>query len=706
MTQRDELAERLRATFAQELDEQVRQLNAGLLALEKTPNDAETVRTLFRSAHTIKGAARVAGFPLIEATCHALESVFADVRAGDRTLGGSEFSLLFAMVDALAEAGRGIRTGGHDNDGPLTSLLPKIEALAGDAAPPLPVPAQSASAATPAPAAAGTPAAAGESIGHVHVDAERETELVPEHATQNRARFDADESVRVGADRLDALLSAVGELIIATGRIVGRATGRDDDARYLDRATDNVAGIVRGLRLRPFADVCEALPRAARDVAASEGREVELVLEGQDVEADRMVIDLLRDPLLHLVRNAVDHGIEPPAERERAGKPRAGLVTVGAEVSGGRLVVTVADDGRGVDEAGLRSALRARGRPAPQDRNALADALLAGGLSSRAQATTVSGRGVGIDIVRSSIDRLGGTVSVEWHAGRGTVFTLECPPSPATLRALLLRVGAHTFAVPTAHVQRLRRVSEADLQRAEGRSMLRTGSGPVPVHSLAGTLGPPFEARALTGKATAAILRVGGRRAAFLVDDVLDEDEIVVRPLPAEAESSAYSAGAAVLPSGSVALVLNASALLTAAARAGTAIAPSFQAERAASRRRVLVADDSITTRTLEQSVLEAAGYDVITAVDGEDAWRRLEQDGADAVVADVEMPRMDGFALCRRLRASQQFATLPIVLVTGLESAEDRARGMEAGADAYINKSGFDQTTLLETVNQLIGDE
>lgn len=669
----DDLAERLRATFAQELDEQVRHFNAGLLALEKRPGDEDSVRTLFRAAHTIKGAARVAGFPLIEQMCHSLESVFADVRAGTRTLGGAEFSLFFAVVDALAEAGTHIRTG-SSGTGSLPSLIPKIEELAGQKAQP-----------DVAPAAARA--------------------VAPDAVTVDRVRVEtSEEFVRVDSERLDVLLSAVGELIIATGRIVGRIGDTTDDARYLDRTTDHVADIVRGLRLRPFGDVCEALPRAARDIAASEGREVELILEGQDVEADRMVMDMLRDPLLHLVRNAVDHGIEPPAERERSGKPRPGRVTVGAEVSGGRLIVTVTDDGSGIDEAALRSALRARGRPVPPDRGGLADALLAGGFSTRAEATTVSGRGIGMDIVRSSLDRIGGTVSVEWRPGRGTTFTLECPPSPATLRALLLRVGSHTFAIPTAYVQRLRRVRDADLQRAEGRAMLRTMTGPVPVHSLAGMLGPPFEARAIADSATAAIISVGARRAAFIVDEVLDEDEIVVRPLPAEAASVQYAGGAAVLPSGSVALLLNAAALLASATRAGTAIAPAF-AERAAPRRRVLVADDSITTRTLEQSVLEAAGYEVIAAVDGEDAWRRLEQDGADAVVADVEMPRMDGFALCRRLRASQQFARIPIVLVTGLESDEDRARGMEAGADAYIVKSGFDQATLLDTVNQLIGD-
>jgi two-component system, chemotaxis family, sensor kinase CheA len=694
MTPKETLTERLRATFIPELEEQVRMLNAGLLALEKKPRDEDTVRSLFRAAHTIKGAARVAGFSLIEEACHALESVFAAVRSGDRTLAGGEFAILFAAVDALADAATRLRSGADDNVGTLAPLLPRIERLAAGTSPantrdnaPAPAPAATLSQDTSeSTIPASSAAAAGPPDGMMAADV-------------------AEDLVRVSADRLDTLLAAVGELIIATGRIMRR--GDDDDARHLDRVTARIAGVVRTLRLRPFADVCEALPRAARDIAASEGREVELVLEGQDVEADRIVIDALRDPLLHLVRNAVDHGIEPPAERQRAGKPRAGRVAVAAELNGGRLRVTVSDDGAGVDEAALRAALKARGGAVPEmaTSRAVAHALLAGGLSSRSRATEVSGRGVGMDIVRSSIERIGGTVDVRWTAGRGTTFTLECPPSPATLRALLIRLGAYVVGLPTAHVERLRRVQDADLRRVEGRVLLQTETGPVPVGLLAALLGPPFEARPLDGAATVAIINVGGRRAGLVIDEALGEDEIVVRPMPIDAGTLRHATGAAVLPSGRVALLLNTSVLLAESTRAGTPIAPVMRAERETPRRRVLVADDSITTRTLEQSVLEAAGYEVITAVDGEDAWRRLEQDAADAVIADVEMPRMDGFALCRRIRASPRLAGLPIVLVTGLASDEDRARGMEAGADAYIVKSGFDQATLLETIDQLIGE-
>lgn len=715
----DELSDRLRATFVQELEEQVRELNSGLLAVEQKAADAERIRSLFRAAHTIKGAARVAGVPIVERACHAMESVFANLRDGRQTLTGSDFSLLFATCDALQEAAAKLRAGKPLEGSAADALLPQVESLADragaiESAEPR---AQSRGAVQPKtvqdsgfvvsdrrePDGTDSRSAEPERAADPVLDRQPARKPAREQGPQADAES-ADELVRVSAERLDVLMSAVGELIIATGRIVERSGRNDDDARRLDGATDHVAEVVRRLRLRPFGDVCESLPRAVRDVAAAEGKDVTLSIEGADAEADRMVIDALRDPLLHLVRNAVDHGIEMPDERERAGKPRQGRVRVAAELSGGRLVVSVQDDGGGLDEDAIRRMLRESNQGEPTTSVELADALLAGGFSTRRVATEISGRGVGLDIVRSALERIGGTVDVEWTKGRGTTFLLECPPTPATLRAVLVKIGAWIYAIPTTQVERLRRIRTADLRSAAGGTMLPTSRGPIRILSLARLLGPPLEARPLGETAFVLQVSVGPRRAGLIVDEVLDEDEIVMRPLAVQEGAVPHAAGAAILPSGSVALVLAVASLLAAGLRTGTAIAPSAGAETGRRRQRILVADDSITTRTLEQSVLESAGYQVFTAVNGEDAWEILEREGADALVADIEMPRMDGFALCRRVRSSERFRELPIVLVTGLESAEDRARGLDAGADAYIVKSSFDQATLLDAVHQLIG--
>lgn len=685
-----DLMQRLRITFVQELDEHVRALNSALLAFESDPHDAEPIRALFRSAHTIKGAARVSGITVVEEACHALESLFAAVRDQRRELDGSTFSLMFAVVDALADAGTRIRTGETLDSSPLQSLMPRLLAIEGteDVSRTEAVPAET--------------AATADALDTLELDA---VDTAASAATARPHSEASDGLVRVRADRLDALLDAVGELVMATGRMVERSARHDPDARRLDQVTDELADVVHRLRLRPFSDVCESLPRTVRDIAESQHRDVALDLRGQDVEADRQIIDALRDPLMHLVRNAVDHGIEPPDVRERKGKPRTGHVRVAAELTGGRLVVTVADDGGGLDEDAIRAALRDRGRAVPRSRDELADALLEGAFSTRAAATTFSGRGVGVDVARTTIERIGGTIDVDWIPGRGTTFTLECPPTRSAMRALLVRVGTYLFAIPTPNVERIRRFEAADLQDVEGRRIISTPTGPIHVHSLAALLGPPFEARPLDRSGLLVIVVAGARRSGLVVDDVTAEEEIFVRPLDVDSDDVVYASGATILPSGQVALVLGTAALIAGAVRSGTGIAPLFAGSREKPRRRVLVADDSITTRVLEQSVLEAAGFDVITAVNGEDAWQRLQEQPVDAVVADVEMPRMDGFALCRRIRSSP-LSRLPIVLVTGLASEADRARGMEAGADAYIIKSGFDQENLLSILNQLIGDQ
>jgi two-component system chemotaxis sensor kinase CheA len=404
------------------------------------------------------------------------------------------------------------------------------------------------------------------------------------------------------------------------------------------------------------------------------------------------------------VRNAVDHGIEPPAVRARVGKAPQGTVRVSAHTRGDRLVVEVGDDGAGVDLGAVRSRLATLGRAVPNDDREAARALFEPGVSTRAEATTISGRGVGLDLVRATVARIGGVVDVTWEAGAGTTVTLECPVSLATLRGVVARVSGQPVVIPTAHVARLLRVRPDDVRQAEGRSVLPSPDGPVSLVALARVLGPPLADATASEETPVVLLHAGPRRLAVAVDELLAEQEVVVRPLARRGGAMPHLAGAAILGTGQVALVLNPAAVvdsgLAGAQAAAVALAPAPVARR---RPRVLVVDDSITTRTLEQSVLEAAGFDVATAVDGADGWRLLQEQGADLVVADVEMPRMDGIALCRAIRASKRFAALPVVLVTALERPEHRAQGLDAGADAYIGKSGFDQQHLLDTVRQLL---
>lgn len=735
---RDELAARLQAIFLVELEEQLRVLNDDLLALERAPADPERLASLFRVVHTLKGAAHAANVAPAEEVCHDLESLLARAREGKVALGEEQFSLLFAAADGLADAGERLRTGRSLDDSRLSGLARSLRT-------------PSASARREAPSR--------KVGGAAGPEAAPPSPPVPS-ATHEPGR----EQVRVEADKLDALLASAGQLLAASGRVGARAQQLEElhdhlgrwtliwrrtarrlrplleqaevsaslqqdladskeglrqlleatgelvreaceDARVLTHGTGELGERVRHLRLRPFSDACVALPRAVRDLAASSGKEARLVIEGGDVEADRAVLNVIHEVLLHLVRNAVDHGIEPPGEREAQGKPREGIISVSAAHRGRRLVVSVADDGRGVDLHAARAHLERAGYPLPASGEEIARALFRPGFSTRAEATAISGRGVGLDAVRTAIERIRGSVQVSWEEGQGTRFTLECPPSLATIRALLVAVGSQILAFPTVYVEHLARIEPEDIRTAEGREVILTREAPVPLVSLARLLGPPLADLTASGPLPVVLLAIGGRRLAIAVDDLLSEEEIMVRPLEKVRDPSPFVSGAALLPSGRVALVLNTSSVVeTGLGRSAQGPALRSRGEAEPARKRILVVDDSLTTRALEQSLLEAAGFQVLTSVDGSQAWELLQAQPVDLVVSDVEMPRMDGFALCVAIRASERLARLPVVLVTALETPEHRERGLEVGADAYLPKSSFDQEDLLETIRSLLG--
>ena len=723
---RKDLAARLLATFIGELGEQVETMNRELLALETTPGDRDRVHALFRVAHTLKGAARAAGVPLVERVCHALESLLADAREGKRALGAQDFELLFGAADALQDTAERLEAGADLTDSPLAAVLETLRDEPGATTtrrpgegrereggrPPAPrdgqvrVPTQRVDALLATGAellvAGGRPRVR---AGEVEELRARLARCATDWKRAGRRLRIALESAEAPASDRRVLADVGGELerLAADAARVSRAASTD--AHTLGRTVQEVLDHARGLRMRPFADACEVLPRAVRDLSVTAGKQVELRIDGAEVQADRVVLDGLREALLQMVRNAVDHGIEAPDERVAAGKPRHGTVAVAAGVRGDRLRVTVTDDGRGFDVSAIRDALRRRGMPVPADERDLPRALFEAGLSTRGQVTAVSGRGVGLDVARSAVERIDGRIDVTWAAGRQTTFLLDCPLTLASLKALLVSVGSQVVALPLGYVERLRRVRTADVRQVEGRHVLPTAEGPVPLVALATLLPPLGEIPPGEGPLSVVVIRVGARRLAVVVDEMLEVRELSARPIRAGEPKPRAVRGAALLETGRIALVTDPLALVDSALESEAASGPAFRdrGPTAPAKRCVLVVDDSITTRTLESSIVEAAGYEVLTAVDGSDAWRLLQEHACDLVVADIEMPRMDGFALCEAIRGSRRLSALPIVLVTALERPEDRARGLEVGADAYLGKSSFDQQHLLDTIRQLL---
>jgi two-component system chemotaxis sensor kinase CheA len=475
---------------------------------------------------------------------------------------------------------------------------------------------------------------------------------------------------------------------------------------------------VMAIRLMPAGTIFMPLERLVRDLARQTGKEARLELSGTDTEVDRRILDELRDPLMHMVRNTVDHGLESPEERRRAGKPAQGCLKLSAVQRGDRIQLVVEDDGRGLDVEAIRATAIRRNLLTPEraeqiDQAALIDLIFHPGFSTREVVSELSGRGVGMDVVRDHVNRLSGDIRVQTTPGVGTTFTLTAPLTLATTRVLLIEDQGHTYAVPSSNVERTGRVRASELHRLEGRLALQIDGRVVPVVELSSVLQQP---NALAWDSADQwrpffVLSQGDGAVALLTDRLVDETELVVKSLGAPLKRVRHVAGAAVLGTGAVAVILNPLDLyksslrnVDSASRLTPPLPPAEESIEDKPSRRVLVVDDSVMTRTLERTILESAGYSVIVATDGAHALELLnDSTEVDAIVCDVEMPRMTGLELTAAVRQDERWRHLPVVLVTSLDAPEHVERGAAAGADAYIVKGRFDQNDLLEAVGRLV---
>ncbi len=487
------------------------------------------------------------------------------------------------------------------------------------------------------------------------------------------------------------------------------------DSLRLNLIADSLQARIRRVRLVPFETQISIFQRTVRDVARQVGKEVGLQISGAGIELDKRVLESIKDPVMHLLRNAVDHGIETPEERTKSGKLREGMIILAVSQRGGNVMILIADDGRGIDVAAVRQAARRILGDAEVD--ALTDTeavslVMLPGLSTSTQITTISGRGIGLDVVRQNVEALQGRIDIESTYGAGTTFRLVIPVSLSTLRCMLARLGDETYAIPTSAIEQIISIDSIDPSArfsVGGRPMITIQGRSVGLISLADVLERPSSG----DPHYAVVLATGDRRMAFLVDDLITEQDMVVKNLNLELSHVRHVAGATLLGSGEVLIILNVSDVLKtaqaqisvrpASARIGPSLAEQAKSVKP-SAKTVLIVDDSITTRTLEKNILEAAGFEVITATDGLEALDALDREVCELVVADIEMPHLDGFELTSRIRRSDRFSHLPVILVTSLDAAEHKERGFQVGADAYIVKGNFDQGELLQTVRQLIG--
>ena len=723
-------------------------LTDGLLQLEREPQGLEVIERLMRSAHSIKGAARVVGLDSPVRLAHVAEDQLIRVQRGAAPLTAELVERLLQASDMLlriAQATDPVSGVTAPLDFEVFSLADAIANLDTTAAP------REAEAAAPVAAAVSPePVAPAEHAGAFSSDAEEDRilrvrashlsrlvalsgeslvetrRLKPFADTQHRLRTrqaglaallndlhqalgapSAEDPVGVRVNELRSRLSECRDLV---------STWVEDFEEHARRSEDLTLRLFReatASRMRPLGDGLAPFPRLVRDVAKKLGKKAELALTGEELTIDRDILEKIEAPLNHILRNAVDHGLEPPDERRAAGKPERGVIRVDARHRSGLLEITVSDDGRGIDVGRVRAKVVRLGlvpeeAAAKLETERLLDYIFAPGFSTAEEVTELSGRGVGLDVVQSALREVGGGVHVTTEAGRGTAFHLRVPVSRSVIRAVVVQVAGEPYAFPLTRIDRLLTVSPGDVRVVEDRPYVPLAGESVALVATAQVLELPGGAAPAGETISAVVASERGHRIAFSVERFIGEYDLVVRPLDPRLGRVADISAAAILPDGAPVLIVDVEDLVRSVIRlhqTGTEEREGAPPKVAPSRkRRILIVDDSITVRELEKHLLVTKGYDVVTAVDGMDGWGLVRETPFDLVITDVDMPRMDGISLTRSIKQDPRLRAVPVIIVSYRGSPADQLRGLEAAADRYMAKSEYEDEALLQAVVDLIG--
>jgi two-component system, chemotaxis family, sensor histidine kinase and response regulator WspE len=728
--------------FRLEAETQTGVLTSGLLALERDPAAVDQLEACMRAAHSLKGAASIVGLTVGVRVAHAMEDCFVAAQQGRTTLRRAQIDVLLGGADLLmristtpeADIGRWADQQKSDVDGCLSAL----SAILHDG------PANAASfadspSAEPAPQRRASDGH-GESDRVLRVTAEnlnRLLGLAGESLVEARwvkpfaesllrlkrlqhKSGKALDSLRdtLSAGPLDeeaqAALAGAEDIVAECERVLAQ---RLIELDMFDRRSINLSNRLYdealACRMRPFADGVQGFPRMVRDVARSLGKQVKLEIIGETTQVDRDILSKLDAPLGHLLRNAIDHGLESPDERRVAGKPVEGVVRLEARHSAGALHVSVSDDGRGVDVDTLRRSVVERNLIDVQGGAALSEAellefLFLPGFSMKGTVTDVSGRGVGLDVVKDMVKQVRGTVRVSSQPGKGTRFQLQLPVTLSVVRTLLAEIGGEPYAFPLAHIIRTIKLSKDRIQLLEGRQHFEFDGrriGLVTAQQVLETGEGTHEGDELSVIVMGDSSHIYG----LVVDRFLGERDLVVQPLDAQLGKIKDIAAGALMPDGSPVLIVDAEDLIRSMDKlvsGGRLSRVQHQSTAAGKKRkRVLVVDDSLTVREVERKLLGNRGYEVEVAVDGMDGWNAVRTGHFNLVVTDIDMPRMDGIELVTLINKDPNLKSLPVVVVSYKDRDEDRQRGLEAGAAYYLTKGSFHDETLLQAVVDLIGE-
>jgi len=749
------LFQQLVDAFKVELEEQLQIITDGLLQLEKKRQGAEvrrqTLDNVFRAAHNIKGAAKGVGVEAVSTISHALESLLSALRQTGRKPSPQHVDLSLEAVDQMRTAMRAFVDGEGDASQPgnLLGRLEQASTTITDTKPPMepesrtskPPPKTDDNTDTPPKETARKGGGGAVVVGEVVRVATEKLERVGALAEELQVakiemedHFTGIQQLRNETDQLaqlwrqsfhhvkragmDALpveirrlltnsMDGINELNVAVRHMYTHMRGTTTQLGYVSTALQDD---VRKLRMVPATTVLQPLARTVRDIARQYGKEVSLEITGDELELDRLVLEGIRDPLLHLARNAIDHGIEDAGVRAQRGKPAEGTMRIKLQAEGGQAVIQVEDDGAGMDPQVIAAAAVKKGLVSSSDvegmgRQELLELIFRPGFSTKEIITDLSGRGVGLDVVLTNLKMLKGNLSIDTEPGQGTTFTLRLPFTLAAEHGLLVRCGGKLLAIPVTSLERIMEVTPQEVVNVEGSQALRINEQPVLLRELATVLEMPATEPLFPDKLFVVVVSKGWRTIALIVDEIVGEREIVIKPLKPPLMAVRNVAGATLTGTGEVIMVLNPSDLVESALHASAHLRlPVLSVTKAkAKAKQILVVDDSITTRTLERNILEAHGYTVTVAVDGKEAWDVLQTKEFDLLVTDIEMPVMDGFELTQQVKQNEKFKGLPVIIVTSRATDADKQRGIDVGADAYIVKSHFETKALLDVVKQLI---
>ena len=729
--------------FVEEAKEHIDMLNNGILALENNPCNLEAMNQVFRSAHTIKGTSNILSLNEVSEVAHKLEDALGALRDKKIHMSKSLFDLLFKTVDTLTEMTDLIKKD-HPIDISIENICNELEqAICGKLE---------------------------ESVqeNESTMDTEKNSpelheEIAPEWDETTKAttpKSTIKETLRIDTDKLDKTVKLAGEIISIHGRMkenlvafeafekqfrqfmtsisgvgngnqsstngCGEETSRVLRKLYSDLKhlgvdtreslnihallTNDLRDKVLEMRMMPLSTVFGAFPRMIRDLSTAHGKQVNLILEGSETELDKKIIEKIGDPLVHIIRNCFDHGLEMPEERVRLGKPEKGTIKISANYEGGVVLIEVNDDGAGIGVDKIKKRALKKNMFDKETLGAMSKAeiinlIFRPGFTTSPIITDISGRGVGMDVVRENIvENLKGSIQIESDDGKGTKFIIRLPLTLAIMPVLLVVASNHTFAISINSVDEIFRISQDQIINVVGKRAIRHHEQIIAIISLAEILEIPEEHHESREEELILLVTMGSEKLGLIVNSVIKEENVEIIPVPPQLEHLELVAGATLLGKDEVISLLNVTRIFALARKVKD---DKYREKRHQDKKKIcniLVVDDSINTREIEKNILESCGYKVELASDGVDGFTKAREFQYDLIVTDVEMPRLDGFSFAEKLRQEEDYKNVPIIIVTSRDQEADKRRGIEVGADAYIVKGSFDQSNLLNTVQSLIG--